>query len=203
MNKNSEIVDRVQTLNGEVKWLNERQIGLQTRSMRGKLNIFDGIQEQAEENTERVLKTFIKKLKFHIHIVHRMLKKIQGKHRPIENTYGEQHRGNWKISHMEWTNSSREYQRKIKKTAAARGKARNNVGGQAIRHWETCTCTNSPNQKNLKQDHTIRTPRHHPPGPKAMRQRNVRTTFEGHAKIRGKSTNSFPIELNVNLDTPG
>lgn len=76
-------------------------------------------------------------LKFHI--VHRMLKKIQGipKHRPIENMYGEQHRGNWKISHMEWTNSSREYQRKIKKTAAARGKARNNVGGQAIGQRET------------------------------------------------------------------
>lgn len=103
-------------------------------------------------------------LKFHI--VHRMLKKIQGKHRSIENTYGEQHRGNWKISHMEWTNSPREYQRKIKKTAAARGKARNNVGGQAIRQWETSTCTNSPNQKNLKQDHTIGTPRRNAPGPK-------------------------------------
>lgn len=99
-------------------------------------------------------------------IVHRMLKKIQGKHRPIENTYGEQHRGNWKISHMEWTNSPREYQRKIKKTAAARGKARNNVGGQAIRQRETSTCTNSPNQKNPKQDHTIRTPRRNAPGPK-------------------------------------
>lgn len=136
--------------------------------MKGKLDIFDDIQEQAEEDTEREYwKCSLKgkdELKFHI--VHRMLKKIQGKHRPIENTYGEQHRGNWKISHMEWTNSPREYQRKIKKTAAARGKARNNVGGQAIRQWETSTCTNSPNQKNLKQDHTIRTPRRNAPGPK-------------------------------------
>lgn len=168
MNKISEIVTRVQTLNGEIKWLNEHPSDLQTRSMRGKLDIFDGIQEQAEEDTEREYwKCSLKgkdELKFHI--VHRMLKKIQGKHRPIENTYGEQHRGNWKISHMEWTNSPREYQRKIKKTAAARGKASNNVGGQAIRQRETSTCTNSPNQKNLKQDHTIRTPRRNAPGPK-------------------------------------
>lgn len=63
--------------------------------MRGKRDIFDGIQEQAEEDTERVLKRSVKgkeELKFHI--VHRMLKKIQGKHRPIDNTYGEQHRMN-------------------------------------------------------------------------------------------------------------
>lgn len=117
-------------------------------------------------------------LKFHI--VHRMLKKIQGKHRPIENTYGEQHRGNWKISHMEWTNSPREYQRKIKKTVAARGKARNNVGGQAIRQRETKRIWNKitrferhdPTQQDQKSE---------------MQQRNVRTTFKGHAKIRGKS----------------
>lgn len=61
MNKISEIVARVQTLNGEIKWLNEHPSDLQTRSMRGKLDIFDDIQEQAEEDTERVLKTFIKR----------------------------------------------------------------------------------------------------------------------------------------------
>lgn len=165
--------------------------------MRGKLNIFDGIQKQTEEDTEKVLKTFIKrkwgvKIPYSPSYVEKDPRKTQ--------TNGEQHRGNWKISHMEWTNTSREYQRKIKKTAAARGKAKNNVGRQAIRHWETSTCTNSPNQKNLKQDHTIRTHRRHAPGPKAMRQRNVRTTLTLGVM---QKTNSFPIELNVNLDTPG
>lgn len=61
MNKNSEILDRVQTLNVEIKWLNEHHTDLQTRSMRGKLDIFDGIQQQTEEDTEKVLKTFMKR----------------------------------------------------------------------------------------------------------------------------------------------
>lgn len=63
MNKKSEILDRVQTLNGDIKWLiffYEHHTDLQTRSMRGKLDIFDGIQ-QTEEDTEKVLKTFIKR----------------------------------------------------------------------------------------------------------------------------------------------
>lgn len=53
MNKNSEILDRVQTLNGDIKWLNEHHADLQTRSMRGKLDIFDGIQQQTEEGGHR------------------------------------------------------------------------------------------------------------------------------------------------------
>lgn len=87
MNNNSEILDTVRTLNGELKELKERHIDLQTRSMRDNL-IFDGIQEQTEEDTEEVLKTFIQKemnisddLPFHR--VHRMGKRIPGKHRPI------------------------------------------------------------------------------------------------------------------------
>ncbi|XP_052693770.1 uncharacterized protein LOC128172039 [Crassostrea angulata] len=87
MNKNSEIQDTVRTLNGELKELKERHIDLQTRSMWDNL-IFDGIQEETEEHTEEVLKTFIQKemnisddLPFHR--VHRMGKRIPGKHRPI------------------------------------------------------------------------------------------------------------------------
>ncbi len=45
MNNNSEILDTVRTLNGELKELKERHIDLQTRSMRDNL-IFDGIRSK-------------------------------------------------------------------------------------------------------------------------------------------------------------
>lgn len=81
MNKNSEIIDTVRTLNGELKELKERHKDLQ-RSMRDNL-IFDGIQEQTEEDTEEVLKTFIQKEmnvsdELPFHRVHRMGKGFQG-----------------------------------------------------------------------------------------------------------------------------
>ena len=75
----------------EFENLNERLLDLQIRSMRNNL-IFEGIQEMLDENTVETLRKFLK-MEMNIteepqfHRVHRMGKKIQGKHRAIVSKF--------------------------------------------------------------------------------------------------------------------
>lgn len=86
-NVNENILKELSLVKSEFENLNERHLDLQTRSMRGNL-IFEGIIETQEENTEDVLKEF---LKSEINIteepqfqrVHRIGRNVQERHRPI------------------------------------------------------------------------------------------------------------------------
>lgn len=86
-NVNENILKELSLVKSEFENLNERHLDLQTRSMRDNL-IFEGIIETQEENTEEVLRDF---LKSEMNIteepqfqrVHRMGEKVQGRHRPI------------------------------------------------------------------------------------------------------------------------
>lgn len=85
--ENSTLKDEVLNMSTDLQSLKERQIELQSRTMRDNL-IFTGIPENETEDTEKVLADFIKnKLEITKDIeferVHRMGKKIQGKLRPV------------------------------------------------------------------------------------------------------------------------
>ena len=74
-------------LRADLSELQERQLDLQTRSMRDNL-VFDGIPETNEEDPEAVRKSFLKDEmdlsdEFHFERVHRMSRQIRGKNRPI------------------------------------------------------------------------------------------------------------------------
>ena len=85
--ENEAVLKELNAVRTEFKHLNERHLDLQMRSMRDNL-IFEGIKEMQDENTEAALREFMK-TEMNItdepqfHRVHRMGKKIQGKHRPI------------------------------------------------------------------------------------------------------------------------
>ena len=85
--ENEAFLKELNAVRTEFEHLNERHLDLQMRSMRDNL-IFEGIKEMQNENTEEALREFMK-TEMNItdepqfHRVHRMGKKIQGKHRPI------------------------------------------------------------------------------------------------------------------------
>ena len=84
---NGKIFEEIQFLKDDLYDLRERHIDLQCRTMRDNL-IFNGLTETDEENTEEILKDFIKKemeitQTIEFHRVHRMGRKISGKTRPI------------------------------------------------------------------------------------------------------------------------
>lgn len=86
-NVNENILKELSLVKSEFENLNERHLDLQTRSMRDNL-IFEGIIETQEENTEEVLRDFLKSVmniteEPQFQRVHRMGKKVQGRHRPI------------------------------------------------------------------------------------------------------------------------
>ncbi|XP_062616814.1 uncharacterized protein LOC134278517 [Saccostrea cucullata] len=86
-NENEMILNELEMVRNKFEDLNERHLDLQTRSMRDNL-VFSGIPETEEENTEEVLKEFIR-AEMNItevpqfHRVHRMGKRLPDKHKPI------------------------------------------------------------------------------------------------------------------------
>lgn len=85
--ENSELREEIQAVKSDMQNLTERHLDLQSRSMRDNL-IFTGIDDQEEENTETVLKDFIKNTlriehEISFHRVHRIGRKMNGKSRPI------------------------------------------------------------------------------------------------------------------------
>jgi chromosome segregation ATPase len=86
--ENSTINANIEQLNAEILSLKERQLDLQTRSMRNNLVVFNGIDEVLDQNTEEVLKKFLTQVMKverlpEFHRVHRMGKRVRGKIRPI------------------------------------------------------------------------------------------------------------------------
>lgn len=86
-NVNENILKELSLVKSEFENLNERHLDLQTRSMRDNL-IFEGIVETQEENTEEVLREFLKSemgitVEPQFQRVHRLGKRVQGRHRPI------------------------------------------------------------------------------------------------------------------------
>lgn len=86
-NANNTMMKELNSMRSDFENLNERHLDLQMRSMRDNL-IFEGILETQEENTEEILKEFLKSEmnitdEPQFHRVHRMGRKTQGRPRPI------------------------------------------------------------------------------------------------------------------------
>lgn len=86
-NANNSMMKELNSMRSDFEKLNERHLDLQMRSMRYNL-IFEGILETQEENTEEILKEFLKSEinitnEPQFHRVHRMGRKTQGRPRPI------------------------------------------------------------------------------------------------------------------------
>lgn len=86
-NANNTMMKKLNSMRSDFENLNERHLDLQMRSMRDNL-IFEGILETQEENTEEILKEFLKSEmnitdEPQFHRVHRMGRNTQGRPRPI------------------------------------------------------------------------------------------------------------------------